>query len=110
MKTAPTRLVIVLMSSLCLVGCGTVTTLSSSDQRITRKLVNQNTYCESMPRVYSGVSYNLCVLNSKPTNTAVDVIVGFYLIDSVLSAVTDTLVLPYTIYQQQENGSIQIDL
>ncbi len=102
------RLVFILLLIMCIQACGTITTLSESDQRISSKLKKKDTYCESVPRVYSGVSYDFCSLNSKPNNTEVDVLVAFYLLDGVLSAASDTLVLPYTVYQQSEKGSIQI--
>ncbi len=99
--------------TLCLVllttGCGTVTTLSHSDEALSRKLVKRDTYCDSLPRVYSGVSYDLCVLNSKPTGTEWDVLVGFYVIDGAFSFLSDTVVLPYTIYRQATDGSVPID-
>ena len=100
-------LVLLLVSGLF--GCGTVITLSSSDEYITKELEKHNTYCESVPRMYSGVTYDLCKLNSKPKNTEVDLFVGFYLVDGLLSTVADTLVLPYSAYQQSDKGSIQIE-
>lgn len=102
------KLLVVVASIFWLCACGTVTTFSKSDQQISSQLSQQGSYCESVPRVYSGVAYDLCKLNSKPKGTAVDVLVGFYLFDGVLSAVADTLVLPYTIVQQSEKGSIKI--
>lgn len=92
-----------------LLGCGTIITLSSSDEYIAKELEKHNTYCESVPRMYSGVSYDICKLNSKPKNTEVDLFVGFYLFDGLLSTVADTLVLPYTVYQQSDKGSIKIE-
>jgi len=102
------RIPIILLSLMCIQACGTITTLSESDTQISSRLTKQDTYCESLPRVYSGVSYDFCKLNSKPTGTAIDVGVGFYLFDGLLSAATDTLVLPYTIVQQSDKGSMQI--
>ena len=102
------KMPIVLLSLMCIQACGTITTLSESDKRISSKLTKQDTYCDSLPRVYSGVSYDFCKLNSEPNGTAVDVLVGFYLFDGILSAATDTLVLPYTIFQQSDKGSMQI--
>lgn len=98
----------ILFALLCLHGCGTVTTLSNSDEQISSRLSRHITYCDSVSRVYSGVAYNLCILNSEPSSTDIDVLVGFYLIDGVFSAVTDTLVLPYTIFSQSEKGSIEV--
>jgi len=98
----------ILLSLVFIQACGTITTLSESDQRISSKLAKHDTYCESLPRVYSGVSYDFCTLNSKPNKTAVDVLVGFYLVDGILSAAADTLALPYTVLQQSDKGSMQI--
>ena len=103
------KLPIIILLILCMQGCGTVTTLSETDQRIASNLTKQETYCESISRVYSGVAYDLCKLNSKPTGTEVDILVGFYMVDGLLSAVSDTVALPYTIYQQYDKGSIQIE-
>ena len=102
------RITFVFLVVFCIQACGTITTLSETDQRISSNLKRKDTYCEKMSRVYSGVSYDFCYLNSKPNTTEFDLLVGYYLIDGVLSAVSDTLVLPYTIYQQSEKGSIQI--
>lgn len=102
------KILLVLVSTTALTACGTVTTLSESDQKISSNLSRAESYCESVPRVYSGVAYDVCKLNSKPSGTAIDLVVGFYLMDGILSAATDTLVLPYTIVQQSRKGSIKI--
>lgn len=102
------KVLLVLVSVVVLSACGTVTTLSSSDQNISNDLSRGESYCESLPRVYSGVAYDICKLNSKPSGTAIDLVVGFYLLDGILSAATDTLVLPYTVVKQSEKGSTQI--
>lgn len=92
-----------------LVGCGTVTTLSSSDEQVRSRLKKKDTYCEFVPRTYSGVAYDFCTLNSKPIGTDVEFLGTLYLIDGVLSAAADTLALPYTVVQQSKRGSIRID-
>ncbi len=43
-----------------LIGCGTAKTLIGSDASVVRDLKKQRTYCESVPRVYSGVAFDLC--------------------------------------------------
>jgi uncharacterized protein YceK len=93
---------------MCIQACGTITTLSNTDKQISSQLRKQDTYCDSLPRVYSGVSYDFCKLNSEPKGTFVDGMVELYLLDGILSAATDTLVLPYTIIQQSDKGSMQI--
>lgn len=102
------RILFLLIPMMCIQSCGTFKTLSQSDQQISSSLIKYQTYCESMPRIYSGVAYDLCKLNSKPRGTQIDLLVGFYLVDSVLSAASDTLFLPYTIFQQSEKGNIKI--
>ena len=93
---------------LVLSGCGTLTSLSNSDDEIAHKLKTQKTYCESTSRAYGGVSYNFCTLHSKPNRTYIDWFLGFYLIDTAVSAVTDTVALPYTIFQQTNYGNIKV--
>ena len=104
------RIAFVLLSFFWLSGCGTVTTLANSDQQISSKLLKRNTYCHSVTRVYSGVAYDLCTLHSKPSGIEIDWVLGFYMFDGALSAVADTLVLPYTIFQQSTEGSLQVAL
>ncbi|MCQ3829592.1 YceK/YidQ family lipoprotein [Microbulbifer elongatus] len=97
-----------ILSFALLSGCGTVTTLTSSDSEIARDLRQKNSGCVSMPRVYSGVAYNMCKLNSNGTSIYFAPLLGVYLVDSVFSAATDTVVLPYTIYAQNEQGSVNL--
>ncbi|MCK7597148.1 YceK/YidQ family lipoprotein [Microbulbifer sp. CAU 1566] len=98
-----------LLTSLVLLsGCGTVTTLTNSDSEIARNLKRQNTGCVSVPRVYSGVAYNMCKLNSNGSSIYFLPMVGAYLVDSLLSATTDTVMLPYTVYVQSQDGSINL--
>ncbi|QIL88892.1 YceK/YidQ family lipoprotein [Microbulbifer harenosus] len=96
------------LGSLLLSGCGTVTTLTSTDQEIATNLNKQKSSCISMPRVYSGVAYNMCKLNSNGSSIYFTPLVGVYLIDSVFSAATDTVALPYTIYTQSQQGNLDI--
>ena len=99
----------ILIFSLLLSGCGTVTTLTNSDKDVAANLKKRGTYCETLPRIYSGVSYDLCSLHSNPNVTFVDVFVALYLIDIAASAVGDTLALPYSIYAQSNYSNIKIN-
>ncbi len=93
-----------------LLGCGTVNTVLKGDEVTRRNLKQEKTYCESIPRVYSGVSYNLCILHGPPQHIEV-VTLGFIplqILDFIPSAILDTLALPYTIYRQSEDGNIDI--
>ena len=93
---------------LLLCSCGTLNTLSNSDEQIVRTLKNQKTNCESIPRIYSGLSYDFCKLHSSPNTMYFDWFLSFYLADAVVSTVTDTIVLPYSIFQQVDKGNIEI--
>jgi uncharacterized protein YceK len=92
--------------SLALSGCGTVNTVMQQDHDAARSLRHQKTYCQSIPRVYSGLAYDFCVLNGSPDPSGF--LVPFVLLDMPLSAVFDTLSLPYTIYRQATDGNLGI--
>lgn len=92
--------------SLALTGCGTVATVFQDDADAAHGLRRQKTYCQSIPRVYSGLAYDFCVLNAPPDPTGI--YVPLVLVDLVLTGVLDTVVLPYTIYRQGTDGNISI--
>ncbi|MDI3275503.1 YceK/YidQ family lipoprotein [Pseudomonas sp. MDT1-16] len=92
--------------SLALSGCGTAVTVLQDDAEATRGLRKQKTYCQSIPRIYSGLAYDFCVLNAPPDPTGF--LVPFVLLDLTLSGVLDTVALPYTIYRQTTDGNISI--
>lgn len=98
-----------LISLFALSGCGTVTTLSNPDSTVSTKLKKQNTQCESIPRVYSGVSYNICKMHSNSNSIYLAWVLGFYVVDSALSTAADTVVLPYTIYAQNKQGNLVVE-
>lgn len=102
------KYILVALSLIALSGCGTVTTLSSSDAEIASNLKKQNSGCVSVPRIYSGVAYNMCKLNSNGSSIYFLPMVGVYLVDSVFSAATDTVALPYTVYAQSQKGSLDL--
>ena len=92
-------------------GCGTMTTLSSSDAEINRALVKRNTYCVSVPRVYSGAYYDVCHLHAKQIDQFYEFPdwTGIYLVDIAFSGILDTVVLPFTIYSQFDRGSVEVE-
>lgn len=92
--------------SLALTGCGTVTTVLQDDADAAQALRRQKTYCQSIPRVYSGLAYDFCMLNAPPDPTGI--FVPIVLLDFVLSGALDTVALPYTIYRQGTDGNIRI--
>ncbi len=102
------RLIWTLLAGLSLTACGTFNTLTKSDHEIAANLKRQKSNCASIPRVYSGVSYNVCKMNSNKNSIYFDWQLGFYLFDSVASAATDTIALPYTVYSQNKNGQLMV--
>jgi uncharacterized protein YceK len=99
--------------ALLLAGCGTVQTVVRGDEVAAKSLKQQKSYCGAVPRIYSGVTYDFCSLNA-PLQEGRDAQTytfepAFVLIDVVISGALDTLLLPYTIYRQQADGSIIIN-
>ena len=92
--------------SFALTGCGTVASVLQDDAAAAQGLRKQKTYCQSIPRVYSGLAYDFCVLNAPPDPTGI--LVPFVLLDLALSGALDTVVLPYTVYRQGRDGNIRI--
>ena len=108
-KQAP-RLLAVLGLSLMLGGCGTTITVLREDSVTVQSLKAKKTYCDTVPRVYSGVAYDLCSLHAPPNSGSGFLLNGvpWAFLDVPLSGVLDTLVLPYTIYRQSADGSIEL--
>ena len=87
-------------------GCGSAMTVLQDDADAARDMRKQKTYCQSIPRIYSGLAYDFCVLNAPPDPSGF--LVPFVLLDLPLSGVFDTVVLPYTIYRQSADGNLSI--
>ncbi|MEE1926145.1 YceK/YidQ family lipoprotein [Pseudomonas sp. 148P] len=107
-----TRKLILAAIGLSLSGCGTVNTVLRGDQVTAKNLREWRTDCASVPRVYSGAVYNFCILNGPPNPTVqaegAPAGVPFVMVDLVLSGALDTLVLPYTVYRQVQDGNIEL--
>ena len=102
-----------MLTVLMLSGCGTVQTVAFSDKHSTEQLKANKSYCGAVPRIYSGVTYDFCMLHAEKPD---DIDAFNYknatpglLVDAAVSGVLDTLLLPYTIYKQQADGSIVIN-
>ncbi|WP_421558044.1 YceK/YidQ family lipoprotein [Pseudomonas canadensis] len=104
-------ILIIIISSL-LSGCGTINTVFRGDDTAIYNLKERRTNCDSIPRIYSGVSYDFCILNASAERSARNLSVhaglSAHLVDLLLSGTLDTVVLPYTIYRQTSDGSIDI--
>ncbi|OPA95138.1 hypothetical protein BFW87_13915 [Pseudomonas fluorescens] len=99
-------------------ACGTINTVFRPDAVASQGLKDSRSHCDNVPRIYSGVMYGFCYLNSepKPAKSPEDQdfadrganIFPIIAIEALASGVADTLVLPYTIYRQGKDGSIEI--
>ena len=110
MKATSVSLMALLGITSVMAGCGTVNTAIRGDSVAVRELKAKKTYCQSVPRVYSGVSYDLCVLHAPPRSAgglSLNDVPWPYL-DVAVSGVMDTLILPYTIYRQSADGSLEL--
>jgi len=87
-------------------GCGTVKTMND-EQGAADNLARWQSKCSSIPRVYSGVAYQFCNLNSPPRSGPHWATTPI-LLDMAVSGVADTIVLPYTGYQQYQQGNITV--
>jgi uncharacterized protein YceK len=98
--------IIILLSA-----CGTISTVPKSNSDVRSSLVKKDTKCSSVSRVYSGVAYDFCTLHSEPNRSLYfsEIMIYFYGVDMALSAVSDTLILPYTLVQQEQRGTIKIN-
>ncbi len=79
-------------------GCATIYTQNYSK--------NDNDVCETcmdVSRIYSGTAYDLCYIASGSPMMLYNVI------DLPFSFVADTILLPFTVYQQHDRGSICIE-
>ncbi|QHC95678.1 MULTISPECIES: YceK/YidQ family lipoprotein [unclassified Pseudomonas] len=99
-----------MLSALMLSGCGTVQTVMRDDQVAVDDLRSNKSYCGAVPRIYSGVMYDFCSLHAPiDEGNKYNAALPGWAIDAVASGVLDTLLLPYTIYKQQTDGSIVIN-
>lgn len=103
----------VILAALMLAGCGTIQTVVLSDKSNVKQLKANRTYCGAVPRIYSGVTYDFCMLHAEKPD---DVDAFNYknpslglVVDGAVSGVLDTLLLPYTIYKQHADGSMEIN-
>ena len=94
-------------------GCGTINTVFRPDAVASQNLKALRSNCENVPRIYSGVIYGFCSLNGEPNGSrsmndqAINDIPSVA-VDFMASGVLDTLMLPYTVYRQHRDGSIEI--
>lgn len=105
------KIVGLLLGLYLLSGCGSIITLSNSDAEVSSQLRKVDSYCGTVPRIYSGVVFDYCSMLSDQTarwSLVWFVPVGYYAIDMLGSAVVDTVALPYTVHTQMQSGSFHI--
>jgi uncharacterized protein YceK len=103
------KTIIVLVILFSISACGTMRTVPEKAQlklKHSSKL-NANT-CKKIPRIYSGVIFNGCLILGPPNLYAPPSSAFFFFADTVGSLITDTIVLPYTIYGQVRYGNFPI--
>lgn len=94
---------------LLLCGCGTIKTTVQDERVISDTLRARATYCTSIPRVYSGLAYNWCLLNAPPTTIkGWNPTLESTILDMGLSAIADTVMLPFTLIAHIEYGALNI--
>ncbi len=105
------RDIMILLFVFAITGCGTVNTVIRSDDVAKTNMREVETKCDSIPRIYSGVSYDFCYLHARPQF----INYGFpssnpplIFLDILFSGALDTLILPYSIYKQNKYGSINV--
>ncbi|WP_024645894.1 YceK/YidQ family lipoprotein [Pseudomonas syringae] len=99
----------ILLLTLALTGCGTINTVFRPDSVAGEKLTRWKSTCSSIPRVYSGVMLDFCNLNAGPQSASPNQVragLAWVLLDMGASGIADTVLLPYTIYQQNQYGYI----
>jgi len=97
--------------STLLSGCGSIITVVRDDTVTSQYLAEAKSYCGAVPRVYSGLMFDFCLLHAPPADehnykTTPPILEVF---DMGLSAITDTVLLPYTLIRQHNDGSIEVN-
>ncbi len=101
--------ILLLPLMLSLSGCGTIATTFQSESQLQQDLELKASRCNSLPKAYSGINYHACTMNSKrPLTPTAYLYWSFMVVDLPLSFVADTLLLPYTLYQQQTKGHTEL--
>lgn len=107
------KLVVFVILAVCVTGCGTFRTTGLDEPRIEIGTKTKKSLCTQIPHVYSGVFHNFCWMHreANPNYSSIRTTgdLPLIVVDTVLSGMMDTILLPYSIYQQAELGSIKVD-
>lgn len=103
----------VLLAAALSCSCATVKTLSPENNHVVIEHHGNKSYCEEIPRIYSGLSYNFCLFYGEPdrAGTLGNRFNGvpWFVFDSVFSVAADTVVIPYTVVTQVQKGNIEVN-
>ena len=105
------KLLPILIMVCTLAGCGTINTVFKDESVAAHNLGRYKTYCNSLPRIYSGAAYDFCILHAPEYSPPLHEFTpgtSVVVIDFALSGIFDTAVLPYTIYRQYQDGNTAI--
>ena len=110
-----TKTVAVFGISIGVTSCGTFNTALQDESKVGYRMRKEETRCTSIPRMYSGVFYDLCALNSDRSVLRGPYVynVGthyapYIFFDIAFSGVLDTVLLPVTTYTQIKEGNYLI--
>lgn len=107
------KFAVLILFTVFVVGCGTLKTTALDEPRIEIGTKSKRSLCSSIPHVYSGVFHNFCWLhreaNSNYPALSSSGDAPIIVVDTVLSGIMDTILLPYSIYKQVNEGSIKVD-
>ena len=113
LKHAILPVILVLILSFILQGCGTIRTLNPAGSHIEISHRGHKSYCRKIPRIYSGTAFDICKFYGEPNSTTepgtVQADFQILFIDILLSFSLDTVVLPYTALQQYRQGNIFVN-
>ena len=103
------KIIIVLVILFSISACGTMRTVPEKAQLKLKHSSKLNANpCKKIPRIYSGVIFNGCLMFGPPNPYAPPHYAYFFLADTVGSLMADTVVLPFTIYGQVRYGNFPI--
>lgn len=89
-------------------ACGTIQT-TYQPEHLPSLDTSRRSYCNSVPSIYAGSSYDLCTsIFSRPGEIDANAVSAVHLLSLPLSAVSDTLLLPYTVLRQLQHGNLPL--
>ena len=107
------KLIVVVVLAAFVAGCGTLKTTALDKPSVEIGTKSKKSLCSSIPHIYSGVFYNFCWLhretNPNHVSRRATGDAPFVAVDTVLSGLLDTILLPYSIYKQVNEGSIKVE-